>query len=192
MDCVSYFKKISELLTQTKVTDKTRADLSLSQGAELAVQMIMKDQKKIMLIGNGGSAAIASHLHNDLCNSAKIPAMVFTDASQLTALANDYGYEHIYEISIDLWANRGDLLLAISSSGKSENILRAVRAATVKGCKVITFSGFLQDNPLRQMGDLNFYVSSNHYGTVEISHLVIGHYLIDYSMNIHQKLEIHV
>ena len=135
-----------------------------------------------MIIGNGGSAAIASHMHNDLCKAVGIRAIIFNEPSLLTALSNDHGYGCVFERPIELWADSGDLLLAISSSGQSENILRAVRASLAPGCQVITLSGFKSDNPLRGMGHLNFYVPAQDYGLVELVHSGLTHFLTDRSM----------
>jgi D-sedoheptulose 7-phosphate isomerase len=133
---------------------------------------------KVMLVGNGGSAAIASHIAIDLSKNAGIRATAFNDASALTCLANDYGYEDVFRKQVLYHGVRGDVLVAISSSGKSPNILRAVETAK-QTMGVVTFSGFEADNPLRQMGDLNFYVPSNRYGIVETAHLVLLHYVVD-------------
>ena len=111
-----------------------------------------------------------------------VRALDFSQVSLLTALSNDEGYECVYEYPITLWADAGDLLLAISSSGKSENILRAVKAAAAKKCGIITLSGFGADNPLRRLGDVNFYVSSREYGYVESAHSVIAHLITDRAM----------
>ena len=103
--------------------------------------------------------------------------MVFTESPVLTARANDFGYASVFERPIELWADLGDLLLTVSSSGQSDNILRAINAARNKQCKIITFSGFNADNPSRGLGDLNFYVPSNVYGFVESSHTSLLHFL---------------
>ena len=132
-----------------------------------------------MVVGNGGSAAIASHLQTDLVHSLGIRALVFTEPSTLTAQANDHGYEHAFRNLTRLWADPGDLLVAISSSGRSRNILTACEAARGQGAGLITFSGFGADNPLRTLGDLNFYVASPEYGAVETSHTVLIHHLTD-------------
>src|SRR3989338_8687474 len=171
---ISHFRRLSDLMTRAQATDQNGNALSLEDAISTALDMILHNDRKIMVIGNGGSATIASHIHNDLCNSVGIPAMVFTDASQLTSLSNDYGYGTVFERPIDLWAKPVDLLWSISSSGKSENILKAVRMAKTKGCEIMTFSGFRSDNPLRQMGQINFYIPSDNYGEVEVSHLAFG------------------
>jgi D-sedoheptulose 7-phosphate isomerase len=180
----AYLRALSGSLLATQVTDGRGGVLSLDEGAERAGGLIHGMRLAggtVMLIGNGGSAAIASHLQNDLCNSVGVRAMVFTESPLLTALSNDNGYGSIFERSINLWARSGDLLLAISSSGRSENILRGVKASLGKGCQVITLSGFLADNPLRRMGHLNFYVASDVYGYVEVAHSALAHFFADYA-----------
>lgn len=177
-----YFQTLSELLANIKVTGGKGISLSLDRGIEKAVAMIQKIKnggKKIILIGNGGSSAIASHAQADLCNAAGVQALVFHETPLLTALSNDYGYAEVFDRSIKLWANPGDLVIAISSGGKSENILRGVQSALTNGVQVMTFSGFAETNPLRQKGHLNFYVGSNRYGHVETAHGALVHFLTD-------------
>lgn len=188
LDPIAHFQKISKLLIQTEVTNSSLKTMPLFEGCSKAVEMILAHGKKIMVIGNGGSAAIASHFHNDLCHTVGMQAMVFTDLAQLTALSNDHGYESVFSRPVELWAQTGDLLVAISSSGKSENILQAVQSSQKKGCNIITFSGFQPDNPLRRLGQLNFYVSSSRYGEVEVAHLSLAHFLTDSA--VHARLEL--
>jgi D-sedoheptulose 7-phosphate isomerase len=178
----SYFRELSDLLLSLQITDIHSVALSLDEGANKTVDLILSvksTSSKMMLIGNGGSAAIASHMQNDLCKAVGVRAIVFNEPPLLTALSNDHGYGCVFERPVELWANSGDLLLAISSSGQSENILRAVRASAERGCQIITLSGFRADNPLRRMGHLNFYVSSQAYGYVELVHSILAHFLTD-------------
>lgn len=135
--------------------------------------------KKVLVIGNGGSAAIASHMQTDLCHSLGIRGLVFNEPPLLTALANDNGYENAFQRLVDLWGDSGDVLVAISSSGRSPNILNACAAARARGLGLITYSGFGADNPLRSKGDLNFYVANANYGPVESAHAVLVHHLTD-------------
>ncbi len=134
---------------------------------------------KLLFIGNGGSAAIASHQALDYWKNGKLKALAFNDASLLTALSNDLGYEHVFSTPIESFADEGDVLIAISSSGQSQNILNGVLAAKQKKCRAITFSGFNADNPLKKMGDLNFYVPSSSYGVVEVTHLTLIHAILE-------------
>lgn len=188
----AYFRHLSDLLLSIQVTDRQGIVLSLDEGVERAVAIILSVRAnlgKAMVIGNGGSAAIASHMQNDLCMSVGLRATVFTQAPLLTAISNDHGYAYAFERTLELWADRGDLLVAISSSGQSENILRAVQAATTKGCQVITLSGFSADNRLRRLGDVSFYVSSPEYGYVESAHSVLTHLLTDYATMVPSEKE---
>ena len=164
------------------ITDQLGGAILFEDGFVRAIQMflsIRKSGKKIMLIGNGGSAAIANHMQTDLGNSLGIKAITFYDSSLMTAFSNDFGYTSAFEKYTHLWAESGDLMLAISSSGKSENILRSVQEARNKYCNIITFSGFKEDNPLRSMGDLNFYINSKSYGYIETAHSILAHSLTD-------------
>ncbi|MBI2264654.1 MAG: SIS domain-containing protein [Armatimonadetes bacterium] len=177
-----YFRKLSELLLSLQVTDGEGGTLSLENGVERAVEMVLSFKSapgKVIIIGNGGSASTAGHLQNDFFNLVGIRAMVVTEAAQLTAISNDFGYGSCFERPVKQWADIGDLLIAISGSGKSENVLRAVQAGIARGCKVITCSGIGENNPLRRMGHLNFYVPSRYYGYVELAHSALAHYLID-------------
>ena len=138
---------------------------------------------KLMFIGNGASAAISSHMSTDFWKTCGIRAIAFNDSSLLTCLGNDFGYEYIFEKSIEMFADPGDILIAISSSGKSENILRGVNSAKSKDCSVITLSGFKEDNPLSSAGDFNFYVPAQEYGPVEVIHHSICHCILDVISN---------
>jgi D-sedoheptulose 7-phosphate isomerase len=129
-------------------------------------------RRKIILAGNGGSAAMASHVAVDLPKSAGIRSINFNEADLLTCLANDYGYENVFEKALEFYGNEGDLLILISSGGQSPNVLNAARKARDLGMGVITFTGFEKDNELRRMGDLNLYVDSKSYNIVEMTHHV--------------------
>jgi D-sedoheptulose 7-phosphate isomerase len=178
----SYFVEVGRLLADLEVTDAGGRVLSLDEGVDgvlARVREVGERGKKVVLVGNGGSAAIAGHMEMDLCNRVGGRAHVFNDPPVLTALSNDHGFEVAFERMVKLWAEPGDCLIAISSSGQSANILSAARAARAAGCAVVTFSGFASDNPLRSLGDYNFYVAARHYGHVEVAHHVLGHFLTD-------------
>ncbi|MFC1516299.1 SIS domain-containing protein [Thermodesulfobacteriota bacterium] len=182
----SYVNQLYELLLSTTVTDITGSEMALDEGADRAVDLILDAHitgNKAMVIGNGGSAAIASHLHNDLCKAVGVKSLVFHEQPLLTALANDHGYSCVFERPINMWAEENDLLVAISSSGGSENILCGTKAAIEKGCQIITLSGFKPDNPLRTSGSLNFYVASQSYGFVEVAHSALAHLFTDLAIN---------
>ncbi len=131
-----------------------------------------KAGKKTIFAGNGGSAAMASHCAVDFTKTAGIRAINFNEADLITCLANDYGYENWVQKAIEFYADPGDVIVLISSSGKSANILNAAKYANSKGLKCATLTGFSASNPLRQLGKLNFWVDSSSYNIVENTHLV--------------------
>ena len=106
---------------------------------------------KTMIMGNGGSAAMASHVAVDFSKNAKIRMVNFNEADLITCLANDYGYEHWMAKAIEIYGDDGDQVILISSSGRSPNILNAARMAKEKDCKVITFTGFDENNSLKSI-----------------------------------------
>jgi D-sedoheptulose 7-phosphate isomerase len=178
-----YFADLAKYLTQTAVTSATAEEIDLAE----AVSRTMADActahasgNKLLFIGNGGSAAIASHMATDYSKNGNIRSLALNDGSMLTCLGNDLGYERVFSKQIELHARPGDLLIAISSSGRSANILNAVSAARNAKCKVVTMSGFSPDNPLRRLGDTNFYIASDLYGFVEIGHLTLCHAILDF------------
>ena len=138
-----------------------------------------------MFVGNGASAAISSHQAVDYWKTGGMRAVAFNDAALLTCISNDFGYAQVFERPIEMFGDAGDVLVAVSSSGRSENIVRAARIARAKGCRVITMSGFDRENALRRLGDLNFYVASKCYGHVEVTHLSLSHCLLDTIVAIH-------
>jgi D-sedoheptulose 7-phosphate isomerase len=133
----------------------------------------------VFFIGNGGSAAIASHMAIDFQKAANIKAMCFNDAAAITAIGNDLGYERIFVEPLRMHAESEDVLVAISSSGRSPSVVNAAREAKSMGVRVVTLSGFDPVNPLREAGKYNFHVASHSYGVVETTHLAICHAILD-------------
>jgi D-sedoheptulose 7-phosphate isomerase len=126
--------------------------------------------RKVIFVGNGGSAAIASHVAVDLTKIGGIRGISFNEADLLTCFANDYGYERWVEMALGFYADPGDAAVLISSSGRSPNIVNGARSAGAHGLRVVTFSGFDADNALRSLGELNFWVDSHFYNVVEMAH----------------------
>lgn len=174
--------KVNEMVTQEtwleayfnsyrdKLLDK-ETSLKLLQLKQLVEEVKRKD-KKVIFVGNGGSAAIASHSAIDFTKQAGVRAICFNEASLITCLANDYGYENWVAKAIELYADTEDLIILISSSGKSKNIINGAVQASQQGNNVVTFTGFEQNNPLRLLGKLNFWLDSKVYNIVENIHLM--------------------
>jgi D-sedoheptulose 7-phosphate isomerase len=140
------------------------------------------DKGTIFFVGNGGSAAIASHMAIDYTKNGEYKAMAFNDAAAITCLSNDFRYQEIFKFQMRKWATKNDILFAISSSGESPSILNAATEALKKESFVVTLSAFKPDNPLRKMGNINFYVPTMEYGFAEITHLSILHSILDLAM----------
>lgn len=177
-----FFRSLADVLLRVEATDGAGARLGFERGFAAGVELIQTQTgggRKLIFIGNGGSAAIASHQAVDYWKNGGMRAIAFNDSSLLTCIGNDYGYAQVFEKPVEMFADEGDVLIAISSSGRSENIHRGARAARERQCRVITMSGFAPDNPLRRLGELNFYVPSRSYGEVEITHLAICHAMVD-------------
>lgn len=182
-DIEAKFGGLLRVLMVPEITERDGKKLEFSDGflktVSIIINQCLKERAKLIFIGNGGSAAIASHQAMDFFNNCNIKTLTFNDPVLLTCMANDFGYENVFSRPIAVKAEKGDILVAISSSGKSQNILNAVQAAKERGCHIITMSGFGPDNPLRKEGDINFYVVSDSYRFVEATHYVYWDFILE-------------
>lgn len=138
----------------------------------------VRAEGQLCFIGNGGSAAIASHMAADFFNKGQFETRSFTDLSMLTCLSNDYGYVGAFNRQVARTMKKSDALIAISSSGESDNIIQAAKTA-MAAAAVITLTGFSPNNRLRALGTYNFYVPAADYGIVETAHLGLLHALLN-------------
>lgn len=158
----------------------------LAEMGEIATNSIIEG-KKLMLCGNGGSAADAQHLAAEMLirlrpnnNREGIPAIALAqDTSTITACGNDFGYDKLFERTIHSLGQEGDILLAITTSGNSKNILLAMEAAKSLGIKVFAFLGSGGGRAL-SLSDKAFLVPSNNTGRIQESHITAGHALMEY------------
>lgn len=181
----SYFNSLHQISKNVEVTGSSNEPLEMAASIDYLVNEVRAKHaagKKIIFIGNGGSAAIASHLAVDYSKNGNIRATALNDPATLTCLSNDLGYQNVFAKQIELHGQPGDMLVAISSSGCSENILNSAAIAKDMDVEIVTLSGFDPQNKLRLLGDLNFYVPSLEYGFVEILHLSICHAVLDVAM----------
>jgi len=160
-----YFDRYKRALFDTNVSDL------LVQAAE-RVRQVKRENKKLLVVGNGGSASIAGHAALDFSKQGGVRSMSFASDALVTALSNDYGYERWVEAALELYADPGDVVVLISTSGRSSNILRAAQKALEMGLDIITFSGFAEDNPLKMAGGLSFWLESRAYNIVENTHQI--------------------
>ena len=142
----------------------------------------LSNEKKILIFGNGGSAADAQHIAAEIVGRYKVqrrglPAIALTtDTSALTAIANDFGYKRVFERQVEALANEGDLLIGISTSGNSKNVLRALKKGRELGCKCVGLSGN-DGGEMSELCDLNIIVPSSNTPRVQEMHILIGHIL---------------
>jgi D-sedoheptulose 7-phosphate isomerase len=181
----SYFATLGAMDERMVATNATGAQFDLSEVMAAAMERAQAAHdagNKLMFIGNGGSSTIASHMAEDYTKAGGIRTLAFNDPAFLTCLGNDLGFDQVFAKQIEMFAQPGDMLVAISSSGNSQNILNGALAAKKRGCWVMTLSGFTPDNLLRNLGDINVYVPSSEYGFVEITHLAVCHAMLDVAM----------
>lgn len=136
------------------------------------------------LCGNGASAAFANHMALDWTKNGQVRTFSFSDSSLLTALGNDFSGEEVFAAALRLYAQNSDLLVTISSSGNSPNIVKAINTARELGMVVATISGLRPNNLSRSLGDLNFYIPGKTYGIIECAHQVLLHIWLDRFMGI--------
>ena len=168
------------LVEKAEFSDHERNLFDCEKGIQKNLGMLesLRDRGgNLFLVGNGGSAGVVSHILTDFINVNKLNARTLHESSLLSCMSNDYGYENSFSEPLSTLAREKDLLIAVSSSGRSLNIHNAVKSVKKAGGEAITLSGFGEDNPLRSMGNLNVWLDSTSYGLVEIGHLFYLHYL---------------
>lgn len=170
----NYFSNFNETLQKSlKHNDKNLKKI-------ITTLKLLNKTNKVIIIGNGGSSAIASHAAIDLNKVANISSLTFNDLSNVTALSNDLNYENVFSENIKFLGRKGDVLISISSSGNSKNMINAIRTAkNLNFSKVITFTGMSPKNKVKKYGDINVWVDSNLYNFVENIHQILLLYCID-------------
>jgi D-sedoheptulose 7-phosphate isomerase len=185
-----YVAAIGTGLNSLAITDKRGNSVSAAEGFGRWVEITHDVQTRgqhIYLVGNGASAAMASHFAADACKNAALRAQAFNDGALLTCTGNDLAFDQVFALPLTRFARAGDMLIAISSSGASPNILRALECARDMQLLVVTVSGKGADNPSRTFGDLNFHIPTARYGWIESGHHVVLHYWLDQYLNAHGR-----
>ena len=180
----SYTEELIDVLKRTEIC-KGDIKYTYEDGIKFLVDIFTKHKKagsRIYFIGNGGSAAIASHMTADFMKNGGMNTVSLYDNAVTTCMGNDYGYEHVFSKPLSFLAGKGDLLVAISSSGKSQNIVNSIDVAMEKGMSIISFTGFNDVNPARSKSDVSVYIPSHKYGIVESIHNLILQEIVDLIM----------
>jgi len=183
-----YLETVAGGLRDLKVTGRGGEAIDTAEGFRRWVDLshrVNAAGQTIYFIGNGGSAGIASHMAADACKNGRLRALAFNDVALMTATANDLAFDQLFSLPLERLARPGDLLVSISSSGNSPNIVRGLEHARAKGLHIVTLSGWNADNKSRSLGDLNFYIAAARYGWIESAHLLILHFWLDQYLNVH-------
>lgn len=182
---MNYLEQLINALNNISVTQY--ADITNEKGYDSGIAQITAllsnskaKQETLFFCGNGGSAGIAIHMESDFLKNGGFLVSGMFNASTLTCLGNDLGFEYIFSAQLKQKATSTSCLIAISSSGESQNIINAVRSVREKGGRIITFSGFEADNSLRMLGDINLYVPVKEYGIVESVHNLVLQQIVDF------------
>lgn len=182
-----YTRDIYEGLQQMVVTDKCGNRRTADEGYEIWAEQARKIQQEtgglMFFCGNGASATMAEHMSHDWFQNAQVNTYSVSETSHLTAISNDMSYEDVFAYRINRICSERDMLITISSSGNSPNVVKAIQTAGEKGTFIITVSGKGADNKSRAKGDLNFYVPLETYGMVESAHAVLIHGALDYFLD---------
>jgi D-sedoheptulose 7-phosphate isomerase len=177
---------VSQQLTESAVIKGELAREGAAQIVEMAQQIIAcyRRGNKVLFCGNGGSAADAQHLAAELVGrfgrgNPPLPAIALTtDTSVLTCLSNDYSFAEVFAKQVEAHGQKGDILVGISTSGRSENVLRALRQARDRGMFTISLIG-REQGPLAEASDLCLKVPSNNSQRIQEAHITIGHIVLD-------------
>ena len=167
-----------------KILDNQKKSFDLIKIDELfllvkILKKIKEKNKKLLIVGNGGSSGIASHISTDIIKNLKIRALTLSDLGLVTCLSNDFGFDNYIEKAFATLLNKDDLVILISSSGKSKNMINAAEYCNLKKIKLVTLTGFSNNNPLKKMGSVNFWVNSKSYNNIENTHQFILTTVID-------------
>ena len=181
--CASHDAALASLEVTTRSGEAMSHDQGLEALCELSRKLVEAGQNQYM-VGNGASAAFSNHMALDWTKNGRVPTHSFTNPALLTAMGNDLGFEESFSAPLSWYAKSGDLLVTISSSGNSANIIKTIEVALDKSMSVVTFSGLKPDNQSRKLGDLNFYIPAKTYGIVECAHQVLLHVWLDRYMGI--------
>jgi D-sedoheptulose 7-phosphate isomerase len=185
----SYRNEINRALEALVVSDASGQGMDAQQGFDLAcswAETVRSVDGLIYFCGNGASAAMASHMSLDWLKNSGVKAACFNDLASLTAFGNDTGFENVFAVPLKRLAASRDLLVTISSSGNSPNVLAALRQARESGMKSIAFSGLKSDNQSRGSADLSFYIPCRTYGIVECAHQILLHSWLDQYMGVEE------
>lgn len=178
----AYIQEMIETIENTRIMIKNTQTLNYVEGIQKLLEVFSRHKKQgsyVFFVGNGGSSAIASHMTADFMKNGGMNTYSLYDNAVTTCMGNDYGYEFVFSKPLEFLGRKEDLLVAISSSGNSKNIINAIEVARKREMEVITLTGFQSSNRAKQLGDVNVYVPSQKYGMIESIHNLLLQQIVD-------------
>ena len=175
MQFQKYFKKYNKAIFDLL----NNLDTALIEDAVILIKNCKKKDGRVFIVGNGGSASIANHVSVDFTKAAGVSSHTFNNANFITCFANDYGHDNWVSEAIKAYTKKNDMLILISSSGVSKNIINAAKFCNKNNIPLMTLSGFKINNPLSKLGNINIHIDSNNYNFVEMSHHIILLSIVD-------------
>jgi D-sedoheptulose 7-phosphate isomerase len=177
-----YTAEVADGLNKADVTDLHGTVIAADAAFEAWFNALRERKEKggtFFFCGNGASCTMAEHMSHDCFQNAGLNTYTISETSHITAISNDISYEDVFAYRIGKVGKSADMLITISSSGNSPNVIKAIKTAREKGMFIVTLSGMGEDNKSRRLGDLNFYVPLPTYGLTESAHAVLLHNLLD-------------
>jgi D-sedoheptulose 7-phosphate isomerase len=177
-----YVTSIESSLKKMQVTDNQKQPIEKEEGLSHwchLTHQVKQSNATMYFVGNGASAMMAGHMAADASKNGGFRSLAFNDAALMTAVSNDIAYQECFAMPLNRFADQDDVLVTISSSGNSPNVIRAIEVARNLNLTTITLSGMKADNRSRQMGNLNFYIPADTYGVIESTHQVLLHCWLD-------------
>ncbi len=183
-----YLAGIASAMENMSVTDRNGNVVSQEKAILMCCELCQQaktSKSSLFFVGNGASATMASHMAADFSKNCGCRAMAFNDIALMTAVSNDIHYDECFATPLSRFASEGDILVTVSSSGNSPNVVKVIERARDMGLAVITLSGMRADNRSRAMGDINFWLPADTYGLVEAGHQVLLHCWLDTFLEIY-------
>lgn len=181
--------EIADGVKKSVVSDISGAAIDMDAALDAWIEQAKTVSDKggmVFFCGNGASASMAEHISHDCFQNADLQTYTVSEVSHITAISNDISFEDVFAFRISKMCTGGDMLVTISSSGNSPNIIKAIETARKKGMFIVTLSGKAAENKSRKLGDLNFYIPLETYGLVESAHAVLLHCWLDLYMDKHK------
>lgn len=184
-----YMKECYTVLQKLEVWTGKDNSISGEEGINQWIEVTKKTKdadRTIYFIGNGASAMMAGHMSADATKNGGLKCLFLSETALFTAVSNDISYNDVFSFPLQRFAMEGDMLIAISSSGNSENIIRAIETAQEKRMHIVTLTGLDKENRARKSGEINLYVPGKTYGIVEVCHQALLHCWLDKYLDVYE------